>query len=87
MKSERRHELQHNDLADWFLTTYESMLPYRTVIIFGTLLVVVAAVAWTIWRITRILRGHGMERSGDRPGVHPLSGGTIAVWGANLAHI
>ena len=50
MKSERRHELQHNDLADWFLTTYESMLPYRTVIIFGTLLVVVAAVAWTIWR-------------------------------------
>ena len=50
MKSERRRELQHNDLAEWFLTTYQTMLPYRTSIIFGTLLVVVIAVAWVIWR-------------------------------------
>lgn len=50
MKSDRRHELQHNDLAEWFLTTYQAMLPYRNLIIFGTLFVVVAVVAVMIWR-------------------------------------
>ncbi len=50
MKSERRHELQHNDLAEWFIATYDRVMPYRAAIIGVTLLVIVIAVAWTIWR-------------------------------------
>jgi hypothetical protein len=50
MKSERRHELQHNDLAEWFITTYERALPYRSAIIGTMLLLIVAGVAWSIWR-------------------------------------
>jgi hypothetical protein len=50
MKSERRHELQHNDLAEWAVKTYESVLPYRNSIIIGTLLVAIVAIGLSIWR-------------------------------------
>src|SRR6516164_9804842 len=50
MKSERRHELQHNDLAEWSMRTYENVMPYRNAIIGVTLLVLVGVVAWEIWR-------------------------------------
>jgi hypothetical protein len=50
MKSERRHELQHNDLAAWTIKTYEHVAPYRNAIIGATLLLVVGIVAWSIWR-------------------------------------
>ena len=49
MKSERRHELQHNDLAEWAVRTYEGILPYRTSILGGSLLLVVGLAAWQIW--------------------------------------
>ena len=49
MKSERRHELQHNDLAEWAVRTYESVLPYRISILGVTLLLIVGVVAWEIW--------------------------------------
>ncbi len=49
MKSERRHELQHNDLAEWAVRTYEGVLPYRLSILGVILLLVVGVVAWEIW--------------------------------------
>ena len=49
MKSERRHELQHNDLAEWATRTYEGILPYRLSILGVTLLLIVGVIAWEIW--------------------------------------
>jgi hypothetical protein len=49
MKSERRHELQHNDLAEWSIRAYESVMPYRNAIIGVALLIIVGVVAWQIW--------------------------------------
>ena len=49
MKSERRHELQHNDLAEWILKTYERILPYRNTILGVGLLVVVLLVGMSFW--------------------------------------
>jgi hypothetical protein len=59
MKSERRHELQHNDLAEWTVRAYESVLPYRTSILGVTLLLVVGLVAWEIWH------GHSESQAFD----------------------
>ena len=50
MKRERRHELQHNDLAEWILRTYERIVPYRNTILGVGLLAVVLIVALTLWR-------------------------------------
>jgi len=50
MKSERRHELQHNDLAEWATKAYETVAPYRNAIIGAVLLLIVGGIAWTIWR-------------------------------------
>ena len=33
MKRERRHELQHNDLAEWILKGYERIVPYKNAIL------------------------------------------------------
>ena len=41
MKRERRHELQHNDLAEWILKDYERIVPYRNTILGVGLLVIV----------------------------------------------
>lgn len=49
MKSERRHELQHNALADWLETTVESFKPYSNAILGGVLAVVVLAAATALW--------------------------------------
>ncbi len=49
MKSERRHELQHNDLAEWAVRSYQSVLPYRISILGVVLLLIVGVVAWQIW--------------------------------------
>jgi hypothetical protein len=59
MKSERRHELQHNDLAEWAVRTWEAILPYRLSILGVTLLVIVGVVAWEIWR------GHSESQAAD----------------------
>ena len=32
MKSDRRHELRHNDLAEWILKGYEQVVPYKNAI-------------------------------------------------------
>ena len=49
MKRERRHELQHNDLAEWILKTYERITPYKNTILGVGLLVVVLLIAWSFW--------------------------------------
>ncbi len=46
MKSERRHELQHNALLDWLMQTGEKAKPYMNVILLGLVVVVVGFVGY-----------------------------------------
>ena len=48
MKSERRHELQHNTLADWLVNSAETIKPYQNML-FAALVVIVIAVAGYTW--------------------------------------
>ncbi len=48
MKSERRHELEHNELADWLGGSVETVKPYANVI-FGVLLAVLIVVVGGTW--------------------------------------
>jgi len=50
MKSERRHELEHNVLADWLAETMERIKPYQNAILGGLILVVALLVAVSVWR-------------------------------------
>jgi hypothetical protein len=50
MKRERRHELQHNALADWLGTTIKDLKPHTNTILAGVLLVVVVVGVGTVWR-------------------------------------
>jgi hypothetical protein len=49
MKSERRHELQHNELAEWLFSTAKAIKPYQNVLLAAALLVVVALASYTVW--------------------------------------
>jgi tetratricopeptide (TPR) repeat protein len=49
MKSERRHELQTNELADWLAKKIEVIKPYQNLILGAVLLVVVAIVVFVWW--------------------------------------
>jgi predicted negative regulator of RcsB-dependent stress response len=49
MKSERRHELQHNALADWLATTYQQVQPYQNLILGVVLLLAVGMLAYRVW--------------------------------------
>jgi hypothetical protein len=57
MKGERRHELQHNDLAEWIVTSYERILPYRSSILGGGFLLLAILIGTWIWR------GHAASQS------------------------
>ena len=59
MKRERRHELQHNDLAEWILKGYERIVPYRNSILGGGLLLVVLVIALTVWH------GYSVAQTGE----------------------
>jgi len=48
MKSERRHELQHNVLADWLAQTFEALKPYQNVILGIALVGAVALAGWAL---------------------------------------
>lgn len=50
MKTERRHELQTNTLADWMGKRIEALRPYSTGIVGAVVLVVVVIGAFTYWR-------------------------------------
>jgi predicted negative regulator of RcsB-dependent stress response len=49
MKSERRHELQHNDLADWLAKSAEAIKPYQNMILAATVVALVAILGYTVW--------------------------------------
>jgi hypothetical protein len=49
MKSERRHELQHNILLDWLTTSGEAIKPYQNIILSAATLVLVALAAYSWW--------------------------------------
>lgn len=49
MKSVRRHELQHNELADWLVKTGEEIKPYLNLILAATLAVLVGLAAYSWW--------------------------------------
>jgi hypothetical protein len=50
MRSERRHELQHNVLLQWLIEAYKKVEPYTNAILAVLLLTVVALVAWSWWQ-------------------------------------
>lgn len=49
MKSERRHELEHNELADWTVNVIEKIKPYTNVIVGGTIAVIILAIGIALW--------------------------------------
>ncbi len=52
MKSERRHELEHNQLADWLTQSIERLRPHARTIAWtaiGLLVVVLAVLSWSRW--------------------------------------
>jgi hypothetical protein len=49
MKSERRHELQHNALADWIVKTGKALQPYQNLILAAIVVLVVGVAAYTWW--------------------------------------
>jgi hypothetical protein len=49
MKSERRHELQHNDLAEWIVKSYERAAPYKNMILGVVILVAVLILGVSLW--------------------------------------
>ena len=54
MKSERRHELQHNELAEWLIKSGDSLQQHQNAILSA---VVVAAAVLSI--LAALLGGHG----------------------------
>ena len=48
MKSERRHELEQNELADWLTDGIETVKPYTNLIL-GTILLIVILVVGGVW--------------------------------------
>ncbi|MDZ7617690.1 MAG: hypothetical protein U1E05_11835, partial [Patescibacteria group bacterium] len=50
MKSERRHELEHNVLADWLADSLERIRPYQNAILGGVVLLAALVVVGSVWR-------------------------------------
>ena len=48
MKSERRHELQHNELADQLNKIGAALKPYANILLGGALLIVIIAIGWAL---------------------------------------
>jgi predicted negative regulator of RcsB-dependent stress response len=48
MKSEERHKLHQNALAQWLTETFETIKPYQNAILAG-LIVVILAIIFTVW--------------------------------------
>jgi len=49
MKSDRRHELEQNELAQWLADWGERIKPYQNYILGGVVLIAAAFVAYSIW--------------------------------------
>lgn len=49
MKSERRHELQHNELAEWLAKSVETIKPYQNILLTALAAVLIAVLGYTWW--------------------------------------
>jgi hypothetical protein len=49
MKSERRHELQHNALLEWLVETGQTVRPYGNAIMMAVAVVVILFAVWLWW--------------------------------------
>lgn len=49
MKSERRHELQHNELAEWIFRTGQTIKPYQNTVLAVVVALVVLIVGVMVW--------------------------------------
>ena len=56
MKSERRHELQHNELADWLFKTGVRLKPYQNLIMAAVVAAVVLVAVYAYWSRTSATR-------------------------------
>jgi hypothetical protein len=52
MRSERRHELQHNELAEWLFKAGQRVKPYQNAILAAVVALVVVVAAYTVWSRT-----------------------------------
>lgn len=50
MKSERRHELQENELADWLENAVNAVAPHAKTILVGVVGAIVLFLAYTLWQ-------------------------------------
>lgn len=62
MKSERRHELEHNELATWLANIIKQVEPYSKVLLLGALLVVLTILLVNWWGQTS---GAGAAKAWD----------------------
>ncbi len=98
MKSERRHELQKNQLADWLTANVEKAKPYQNAILGVVLLVVVASVGYAWWsQRAKDKEAEGwdffyaaMSEGGQQPGefediIDQYPGAPVALWAAVIA--
>ena len=46
MKSERRHELQHNELADWLIKAGQQIKPYQNAMLAGAVALFILSAYW-----------------------------------------
>jgi len=72
MKRERRHELQHNDLAEWIMKSYEGIAPYKNAILGVGLLVVVLAIGLWLWRSHNLVQASEAWSSLGVPVFQPI---------------
>jgi tetratricopeptide (TPR) repeat protein len=96
MKSERRHELEQNELADWIAKSGERIKPYQNVILGAVILVAAGIIAYSLWtRQAQAQRDAGWDRyygalNTGEPGeledlVEHYPGTTMANWAATVA--
>lgn len=96
MKSERRHELQHNLLLDWLKNSSETIKPYTNAIIGVLVLALVAFFAWSWWsKQSAADKAAGWTaffdaRTTDKPSdlqdvAERYAGDTVAHWSQTVA--
>jgi hypothetical protein len=56
MKSERRHELQHNELAEWLFKAGQLVKPYQNLILAALIALMVLILGLTLWSRTAASR-------------------------------
>ena len=91
MKSERRHELQHNELAEWLAKTVLTIKPYQNMIFLAVLLGLGLAVAYTLWaRLAAAETAKAWDAVGAAMGTGELADlvGVVEQYpGTNAAHM